>query len=374
MKVFRSIVTGVVLAVILLGLPNIAQAAGPQPAILEDKFILGSNFTLDSGERLEGSLVVIGGNALLEPGSEITQDVVIVGGSLNASGRINRDVVAVGAQVLLNDAAVVGGDINIIGSNLNRAPGAQVEGQVQSFENAPFVFVPPVAGAPSGVDLGVHLLWQGLWMLLRVFVWAVLAVLAVLFLPKQVERTGRAVLTQPLMTFGLGLLTAIVAPIVLITLIVLLITCIAAPFAAVLLVIAWAFGMVAIGYEVGKRIAGLLKQEWAPAVSAGVGTFLLMLVLNGINAVVICVGWVIPAIVGMAGLGAVILTRFGTQEYPPVTPAAPAGLPPMAPPPPPAQDWPPAQTIAAIPAEPAAPAVPAIEAEPPPPPAEAEKS
>jgi hypothetical protein len=104
--------------------------------------------------------------------------------------------------------------------------------------------------------------------------------------------------------------------------------------------IAWIFGLIALGMEVGKRLAELAKQEWAPAVSAGLGTFVLIFVLNGLDMLIPCAGWVFPALAGMLGLGAVLLTRFGMQDYPLlITPSMPPA--PSAPPSPPAPPAPP---------------------------------
>jgi len=71
---------------------------------------------------------------------------------------------------------------------------------------------------------------------------------------------------------------------------------------------------------------------------------LLVIVLNGLQAVVPCVGWVFPAIAGMVGLGAVILTRFGTQPYPQAAPFEAA-------PPPPAPAVPAPPAASPLPAE-----------------------
>jgi len=38
-------------------------------------------------------------------------------------------------------------------------------------------------------------------------------------------------------------------------------------------------------------------------------------VLGGFSELILCVGWLPQALVGLWGLGAVIMTRFGTQEY-----------------------------------------------------------
>ena len=106
--------------------------------------------------------------------------------------------------------------------------------------------------------------------------------------------------------------------------------------AALLLALAWAFGLVSLGYMVGKRMQEMTRQEWAPAVAAGLGTFLLVLVINGMRSLIPCIFWVVPAATGMVGLGAVILTRFGTQTYPPFASLPPAGFgqPPLPPAPP----------------------------------------
>jgi hypothetical protein len=88
------------------------------------------------------------------------------------------------------------------------------------------------------------------------------------------------------------------------------------------LIIAGVFGWIALGLEVGKRLASLFKMEWPLAVAAGLGTFLLSLVVNGIGFIA-CIGWVAPFLVTIIGLGGVILTRFGTQNYPSLgTPAS----------------------------------------------------
>jgi len=74
---------------------------------------------------------------------------------------------------------------------------------------------------------------------------------------------------------------------------------------------------------VGQRLAGALKLvNLSPAVATGLGTALLSLVVAAISWVP-CVGWIAPTVLAAIGLGAVTLTRFGTQPYFPSSPAAP---------------------------------------------------
>jgi len=70
-------------------------------------------------------------------------------------------------------------------------------------------------------------------------------------------------------------------------------------------------------------------------ISTGIGAFVLTLVINGLNALVPCVGWLPALIVCSIGLGAVLLTRLGTQAYPPVDPLGVLSPSPLLPPIPP---------------------------------------
>jgi hypothetical protein len=152
-----------------------------------------------------------------------------------------------------------------------------------------------------------------------------LAVVVVLFVPRNAERTAIAAISQPLAAGGLGCITL---PVALLILVGLAITICGIPLTiigAFLLAAAWAFGLISLGAEVGSRLAGIVKQDWALPVSAGVGTFALTFVTNAIGSFLPCVGWLVPLLVGAVGLGAVLLTRFGGQVYPPYAPAVPQG-------------------------------------------------
>jgi hypothetical protein len=73
--------------------------------------------------------------------------------------------------------------------------------------------------------------------------------------------------------------------------------------------------LISLGYELGKRIGVMIKQDWHPAILTGLGTLALMLVLSGVEVIVPCVGWIPKALVGLVGLGAVLLTQGGMKSY-----------------------------------------------------------
>jgi hypothetical protein len=150
-----------------------------------------------------------------------------------------------------------------------------------------------------------------------------MAILVVIFWPEPAERAARAVVSQPILSGGLGLLTFISAPILLIVLAITIILSPVSLLGAVLLVVAGVFGWIVIGMEVGKRLVEAFKWEMHPAAAAGIGTLMMSLVVGGVGLVP-CIGWLATFVVGAVGLGAVLLTRFGSREYlPAAQPAAP---------------------------------------------------
>jgi len=79
------------------------------------------------------------------------------------------------------------------------------------------------------------------------------------------------------------------------------------------LMLAWLFGIVALGHETGERLSRALNQSWSPVLSIGLGTFLLMFV-GGFFGMVPCVGALVPLAVGLVAIGGVVLAWFGAQQ------------------------------------------------------------
>ena len=320
----------VVLACFII--PSTASAKG----IYDDKIVTGGSFTLYSGETLDGNLFIFGGAVTVEEEALIEGDILLMGGTISIDGRVEGDVVGFGGVVRLGDSAEVEGDLTAIGAAIHRDPGAEVEGQVIKGIEGPFTFpvplpiipdVPKVPNVPNmpdvprvptlpGFGFVGNPLWTGLWFLFRTFLWAALAVLVVMFLPKPIERTSDAIVDQPILSGGIGILTVIVVPLLLIILAITILLIPISLVGALTLVLAWFLGRIAIGYEVGRRLAKMLDKDWAPAVSAGVGMFLLALVVDATGQFIPCIGWVFPALVAVIGIGGLMLTRFGTQSYP----------------------------------------------------------
>jgi hypothetical protein len=327
----RIVLLFVVLAT--LALPGVALAKG----LRDDRVVAGGSFTLESGETQDGNLVVLGGLVALEDGSQVNGDVVLLGGTLDIDGTVTGNVVGVGGIVTLEPNAVVEGDVTTAAASLVREEGSQVEGQViTGLTGGPFMRGPGSIEVPQvpQVDVRFPPVWGGLWFLFRTFLWAALAVLIVMFLPTQVERTAETIVRQPALSGAVGLLTAVVAPLLLVAIALTILLIPVSLIGVLVLAVAWFVGRIALGFEIGRRIAVMMNQDWPLAVAAGIGTFILTLVVDGIGQIIPCVGWLVPALVGVVGLGAIFLTRFGTQSYPPdgaARPVYPTPPPPDAP-------------------------------------------
>ncbi|MBL8101988.1 MAG: polymer-forming cytoskeletal protein [Anaerolineales bacterium] len=338
MKIKSNLVRIILLLALLL-LPTstvFAQSPGG------DVVLFGQNYTLESGDELNGSLAVFGGNVSIEKDSTINGDVALIGGNLSLlgdtngdvaliggnltiSGTIEGDIVIIGGQALLSETAVVNGDISTIGGNVEKKPGAEVNGNITN--NAPPVIdvpdvpnvpnVPNVPGVPEtpNVDVNINPFWSVGSKVGQAILVALVGMLLTLFLQPQLERAGNAMVRQPFIAGGYGFLVFIAVPV---AIFILAITIILIPIALIVALIAplaWLFGMVALGQEVGDRFTKAINQIWAPVLSTGFGTFLLVLV-TGLISLIPCVGWLPSFLVTLVALGGVAMTWFGTRNAP----------------------------------------------------------
>jgi len=297
--------------------PVYAQGGGP------GKIIFGDNFTLESGEELNGDLVVFGGNVTVEKDADLNGNLVVFGGTVSSNGNLNGDVVIFGGQIALDENAVVIGDVVTIGGQLTQAEGAEIKGEVVK-NVSPDIQIPngriPSDVKPPQVNINYNPFWTVAGIFYRAVIIAALAMLMVVFLKPQMEYVSQAIVRQPVMSGGVGLLTVFGGPVfIVVVALIMVVTLILIPVAvlvvfvgALAIALAWLFGMIALGNEVGERFTQSINQSWAPAFTAGFGTFLLMLVGGAIGQIP-CFGWLFVSLIGVVGIGAAVLTRFGTR-------------------------------------------------------------
>jgi hypothetical protein len=277
---------------------------------LQDQFVFGDTYTLHNGDTLVGDLFILGGTVTLEEGSNVKGNVILVGGSLSIQGNVEKDLVAIGGTPTIDPSGRIKGDAVTIGCQLGGAT-ERVAGDVITDTGGVFRIRLFEGRLPTVGVSRLPILWDFLGLSFSVFFMTTMAIGIVLLLPKQTERTAQVLKQQPVASGGMGCLTMMVAPFILVFLAVTIILSPVSLLGAILLVALVLFGWVAIGLELGKRLAEAIHQDWHPAVSAGIGTFGLTLVALGLSKVMLFIGWMVPFLVSMVALGAVMLVFFG---------------------------------------------------------------
>jgi hypothetical protein len=283
-----------------------------------DPVIFGDSCVLSSGQTMNNGMVVFGGAASIEEGATVNGSLVITGGSLSLAGIVNGDITVIGGPVNLESSAVITGSLTTVGASLNRADGAEVLGgvnveQPQDF-NWGFGSIPfNIESSIPRVSLDLNPLWNIVWTFLRTLAVAALAVVVVLLWQNPTEQVAGMIVSQPVQAGFMGLMTVVVAPALIILL---AITIILSPLSLVgilALGIGALFGWIALGLEVGSRMAGAFKVDWAPAVKAGAGT-LVMTLLVSLVALIPCVGWLVPALAAILALGGVVIAVMAKRQ------------------------------------------------------------
>ena len=141
-----------------------------------------------------------------------------------------------------------------------------------------------------------------------------------LFLEEPTRRVGEAVITQPAVAGGLGFLTVIISPVVILVLMITILLIPVGIVAIVAIMAALLYGWIALGFEVGERFTKMIDQEWQLPLSAAFGTGLLTIIAGAFDLIP-CVGWLVSFLITTLALGGVIMSRFGAKSVVPTAPA-----------------------------------------------------
>jgi hypothetical protein len=342
----RKILTISLTLILMLAFASPAFAQGPTGA----KVIFGDNFTLESEKTLDDDLVVFGGNVKLENGSKVTGDLVVFGGNVTIDGTVAGDIGLIGGNINAGETAIIEGDIGLVGGHANIDESAVVKGEIQSITefdynygrerqrgDDSFSVVPPVPPVPDipGSFRGPNIFgWISdvvrdiFWNISLVITLGLIGWLVAAFMPEQMMIVRRAVTESTLMSFGFGMMTTIVSLIFVPIALVLLITICLAIFPIIgytLAGVALLFGWIVVGQVIGER---LLSANGRPMpgfiVSTLIGVTVLTLVTNMpvigqvpfVGFLLSLIGSMVGLVIAITGLGAVLLTRFGTRSYP----------------------------------------------------------
>lgn len=298
--------------------------------------------------------VRIGGDVRIAEDEVVRGPVVAIFGTATVHGAVEDDVVAVGGSVRLGPTAEVRGDVTSVGGTISRDSDALVRGQLNEI----------AFGWPR-----VHMAsrnWPFRWDVNRVFDGAPVSLLAtamrmaffgllvgltVIVARRPVERIADTAAAAPWTSVAVGVLAELAAlPILTLVTVALVVSIVGIPLVAVIppllvigLLLAFLMGFSGVAYGVGRWAAG--GSRWRSRSMAGalvIGLLAvwaitlsgrLMGVLGwpvwGVTATLLILGFIVEYVAWTLGLGAALVTRFGTRPGP----SAPG-----APPPPPATE------------------------------------
>jgi hypothetical protein len=327
----RSIWITVLLALALL-LPVTPVLADDGPPDDDGITIWNEDYTVEAGDTVKDDLTVFNGDLTVEAGGTIEGAVVVLNGNATIEGKIEGDLTVVRGNIYLGENAWVEGDVVCSWNcDLDQEAGAQVEGSIIEGALPDWQRFPVSTPHPMDIRFQeVSALFDPLMAFVRnvlsAFVVAAIAVLVALLLPPQTARVGQAMIKAIWPSLGYGVLTAFAAGT---TIVLLTLTICLAPIAIVagiVLLAAVLYGWICFGAVVGTRLLKAFKaQDVPPVLAAGLGTLIVSLVVALIDTganLVCCLAplvWTAVFVLGCAGLGAVVLTRFGTQSYPPTS-------------------------------------------------------
>lgn len=333
MKAFRAIAVFSFL-ILVLGFPQNVYAKQKNAPFLDGEIVLGNTFVLESNETINGSLIVLGGVVTLEVDSFVDGDVLVLGGNITVLGEIKNSLIAFGGVVTISDTAIIYGDLIAPATVLKRAKGAQIFGDEISDTESFYIEIPDIPDLSPLPDLPeIPVLPQTpdiierftpffssisnvLWFFVKSFAFSAVAVIVVLFMPKNTERTRNAIKNNPLLSGGLGMISIFISAFLIIIFAIMIFLIPASILLVMILGFGLFYGWVVVGTEIGSRVAEALNHNWTLPVKAGLGTLGMSLIVNSLDFAMM--GWMsslIVTVVSVVGLGGVLLTRFGLQEY-----------------------------------------------------------
>jgi cytoskeletal protein CcmA (bactofilin family) len=280
---------------------------------------IGTDIFIEKDERVEGNVIVFGGDIEIE--GEVKGDAVAILGDVSVTGYIHGSAIAPTGAVVVYSMGKVRKDV--IGGSITTHPGSLVGGK-KEYTNVRLPIRPKLF---QGVYLAIFLTHLGLAVFL-IF----LILLAHAFGGENIAMVRTRISESGFKSFLVGLVSLLLGvPLVFVLLI---ITVIGIPVALLVLplaiILAQIMGYAAVGLRFGEKLAEntifTVKSQLGRTIM-GTSAMLMIILFGGVLIIIPAtpikvLGWIlfgighaITFIAITTGVGAVILTRFGTRLH-----------------------------------------------------------
>lgn len=251
--------------------------------------------------QVNGDVAAYGGNVNVAQLGTVAGNINSYGGRVEVAGLVQGTITSYGGTITLDATAHVQGDVRSYGGGITKAAGARVDGSLErnhstsfSLTNLPFLnpfgFSDPIAS---------------------IAIWIVLAAVLAHWFPQRTLRIGGMMFDRMPRSLAVGALSWVLG---LILAVILALTIIGIPLTlAIVLVLAVGgiFGNVAMGWLIGRALLQrFARREQAPIWEAMLGVAILALIES-----IPVVGFLLSIFIALLGVGATLLSRFGSNRW-----------------------------------------------------------
>ena len=280
---------GAILLLAAIGAPAVLAANEQLPATGRVLMAFNGDIAVPAGEQAD-VVFVANGDADI---AGTVNTVTVINGTATLHGSTVEAVVAINGTVALEEGTTVLGNVRSINSTVTQAEGVEIAGGIKGFDAELITIGMFLAPALLLFALGMALASLAAGLLLA-------AVGA-----RQVRAAEKVIADEPLKVFGVGLLGAIVIPIVAI---VAMITIVGAPLGLGILLgflpLVAFVGFLVAGIFIGEEVLGTRKE---PAAERPYRGALLGIVLLQVIGLVPVLGGLATAVASLLGFGAILL-------------------------------------------------------------------
>ena len=280
---------GAILLLAAIGAPAVLAANEQLPATGRVLMAFNGDIAVPAGEQAD-VVFVANGDADI---AGTVNTVTVINGTATLHGSTVEAVVAINGTVALEEGTTVLGNVRSINSTVTQAEGVEIAGGIKGFDAELITIGMFLAPALLLFALGIALASLAAGLLLA-------AVGA-----RQVRAAEKVIADEPLKVFGVGLLGAIVIPIVAI---VAMITIVGAPLGLGILLgflpLVAFVGFLVAGIFIGEEVLGTRKE---PAAERPYRGALLGIVLLQVIGLVPVLGGLATAVASLLGFGAILL-------------------------------------------------------------------
>ena len=253
-----------------------------------------------------GNIVKIGSDVTIEAGQKVS-NVVAIGGQITVSGAVDNNVVAVGGSVVLTKTAVVGGSVVSLGGIIVSARDSQIIGTMTEINSSNLFET--LTTALSAEWEG----WSWIFAVISLSIFLVILVLALLIvalLPKPVRTVAEAIGENTFKVALTGLLGLVLITPLALLLTVSVVGIALIPLEVIVVVCSMLLGFIAVCQFIGKKVLTLFHRPNPSMLRETFWGLIIVWLIGWIPYI----GWMVKAVAIVIGLGAALITRFGTYQ------------------------------------------------------------